>query len=314
MRLLWVLFLILVVVSGFLISPAGEALLVAMMFSVVAIPLAVPLMYVPATTVYFGLVLVPVTALRRMPRGRQRSSFAVFVLVAATVGVGIFALPTYLNSRMGPSLDLAVADDVDLSGAKAPGPVIALHRTRTKCDHLCIEIVTTYPHLRLVQGSYDQDISDLTVKPTSRSAVWGMVQKGDAACRNAAWNITPALYPALRQAEQDGYCLERFTPPARVDAVLRQTGAGAFGVERRNADVRMELFLRDGDQLKLAYRSTLGFRRKYEVPLVFLNADFGSGLDLDLSVKPRTVRVPLKSPVPKRTEIGLIGAVLHTAD
>lgn len=312
MRLIWVLFLCLAAVSGFLISDAGEALLVVMIFSIVAMPLVYFLMYLPAVTAYFGLVLLPVTLLRWLPWIRRRNSFLLFVLVAAVVGAGVYALPTYLNSRLDRSLAVAIARDMDLTGAKAPGHVVALHSDRTKCDEVCVNLLSQFPQLRLVLGRFDQKRAQLSLKPTSGSVTWGLVEKGIGECRDPLWTYNRAVQAALVQAELQGYCLERLAAPAQVDAILRrhEGGGPGFGRGQKRADTWTELFLRDGTGLRLAYRTTSGFRRKFDVPLVFFAPDFGSGLDLKLSLKPRTVEFPLKTTVPARTDKSLIAAIL----
>jgi hypothetical protein len=101
---------------------------------------------------------------------------------------------------------------------------------------------------------------------------------------------------ALAKAELNGFCVGQIPNAEHVDVIVRTINVPGDAPGQAKDDRRTEMFVRQGDRLRLAYRVTNGSRNKLSVPLVFFSMHF-SGLDLRVSIAPAKDKVPLKSPV-----------------
>lgn len=311
MRFLWVLFAIGIVSSALILSESGQHALLLMMLSMVGIPLAFLLYFVPLVTVLLGPVLITFTVMRYLPGLRKLHGVALFGLSVAAVAGVLFTIPTLDNQKVEAAMQSAVADDIPFSGTRAPGLVIGLdggQLTDTWGDARAALLLAS-PDIRVVFDDFDQLSDNSPAMPSADSTTWGLVQKGVGLCPPPPNQASTALRIAMAKAELKGICVGQIPNADHIDVIVRTIKIPGDARGQVTDDSRTELFLRQGDRLRLAYRVTKGFREELPVPLIFFSAD-GYGFDLGMSLAPTMQKVPLKSPVAILSEHTLIEAAL----
>ncbi|MTI01016.1 hypothetical protein [Roseibium sp. RKSG952] len=309
MKWLWALFGVGVVLSAIVLSEAGQGLLIVLMLSMVGIPLAVALMYVPIPTGILGIYLLIRTVLRHLPGFRRAHGLVLFGLSAALVAGVMYLVPIYHNQQVDKALPLVVAEDVPLSGAKAQGLVVGLYSNADRCGQTCAELLMSSPDIQVVLGRFERIKEGDPATPPAGSATWGLVPAGIGLCPWPLNQASSALRIAIAEAELDGYCFAEVPMAEQIDVVIQGYDLPGDAPGQVRDDKRTELFLRNGDNLRLSYRTTTGFRSKLSVPMVFFSED-GNGLDLGLSLAPPKEMVSLASPVPDLSRVALYQSVL----
>jgi len=309
MRFLWVLFTICVVLSAVVLSEFGQVLLVLMMLSVIGIPQAFLLMYLPLFTGVLGIILFTGAVIARLPWFRKQGALVLFGLSVALAAGVLFAVPTFYNQKVEAAMPLAVAKDMPLSGTKAQGLVVGLNHRADRCSADCAELLFASPDIQLVLGRFDHLADGTSAAPPANSSTWGLVKRGVGLCPRPPNQSSSALHVAMAEAELDGFCFDQIPMTDHVDVVVRNINKPGDAPGQERDDKRTEMYLRQGDHLRLAYRVTTGSRYKLSVPLVFFSSN-GHGFDLGLSLAPPKEKTLLKSPVAVLSTQALLEAAL----
>ncbi|KAJ03528.1 hypothetical protein [Sulfitobacter mediterraneus] len=309
MKWLWILFGIGVVSSAFTLSEAGQALLVVMMLTIVGIPFAFVLMIAPVLTGILGLFLITRTILAALPGFRRLGGVTLFCLCSALVAAGLTLVPMLYNQRVQDALPLAVADDVPLSEKTAPGLVVGVKSNPAYCSADCAQLLMAAPDIRVVVGRFEQITDGSTATPPAKSATWALVPSGIGLCEVTLNQAPPDLRIALAEAELRGQCIKQVAMADQIDVIIQHSNHSGTAPGQNRDDRRLELFLRQGGQLDLAFRRTDGHRELLSVPVVFFSAN-GYGLDPGLSLAPPRTKVKLQSPATEMTRTALLETVL----
>jgi len=312
---LWVLFLVGVVVSALLMTEVGQAFFIGLTLTArfvapIAMQLTLLLAYVPMLTVWLGIFLA-IHSVLRLVLDLRIGRIGLFALSAALTVGGLTYVPVWHNTRVDEAMALAVAEDVPLSQVGAPGSVVGLYNSQRHCTQLCAEMVMAAPGVRFVNGSFREAADGESAAVPPDYETWALAPGGIGLCQPPAGLFSTGLRIALAEAELAGYCLTRVATPEQVDLlILRQwLPTGARGQTR--SDQRVELFLREGDNLQVAYRRTTGSRKKLASPLRFYSPESGPyGFGIDIAAGPAGFNVGLGSPVSEVSYSQLFKAVL----
>jgi hypothetical protein len=279
-------------------------------FILLAFLLMTLLSFVPMLTVWLGIFLAIHTVLRLVPRVSRMDRGGLFVLSAALTVGGLELVPVLNNRSVDQALALAVAEDVPLSTAMAPGSVVGFHADPGVCGQTCAELVMAAPGLRLVLGRFDEAADGKSAVVPPDAETWALAPSEIGLC---PWDPTEgsvALRIALAEAELEGYCVTHVPGVERLDILIRQDSPPTDASGQTPADDRLEMFLRDGDVLRVAYRRTTGVREKLARPLMFYMPETVVYIGNELALGPARFRVPLESPVSDLTPAELIDAAL----
>jgi len=305
----WILFALLAVASALLLSEVGQIVLLMGMISIVGMPLVVTLMLVPAFTVLLGVFLLLSTCFGAVPGVRGRHLILPLGISAALMAAVMTVYPYSYNQRVDAAMPLAIAEDVALNVANDPRFVVGIRDKREKCRQICMELVMASPDVQVVVGAFERIVDKGPARLPAKVSTWGLVANQTGRCPYVPTQASSSLRIALAQAELDGFCVGQVPTPEQIDVIFQNFKVPKNAPGQKGDDKRDELFVREGMQMRLAYRRTQGSRNKLSIPMLPYSTS-NHGMELGLSLVPTVDPTPLQSPVPAFSHRALLQAAL----